>query len=698
MASIRVRWMNARRAISFSCFLISALTVIVAPTHAANVVYVDDLGDCQGGVPCFTTIQQGVNNASAAPMDRAEVRVFPGTYNESVNLFLIGSAAAGQVDLLIINTDFFDSFGAPAASPTVSESRPPWLSAQAAEQIETARNRVPHLAASSLVPAADGGAAGLPLLPVMINSPAGAAIVGSNLVVDVTIVGIDVHSPNANGVDIISTGDLEFNLGHADGNFGTGAVLESTMGDVGAFFSTFNDNGGAGADFAATDGSISITNCIADGNTLDGFALIASSSVSVNAFPIGNTPPLASLPSQVAARGNMQNGISATSLNDAVTVVDAQVLGGTMFTPAIILDDNTLSGLSASGDEGVTAAGVQANGNDLDGLSLQSASGVSVISVTANDNQAQGVYVPVSDYFVALSTTVTGNRNGIGATSTGTASDVFSGVSAFGALLVAVSANGNMLNGILLNASGGPIFIYGSTAIGNGVVGVQMQSPVASLNEVTGNIFCENTFGLVQDTNATVNAEGNWWGSASGPFHMTKNPGGTGNEVADATSGTGMGNVDFTPWIDTVTATALGPVTFGMPTPVRFQFSGGNGTVFLGIAPILPMLQQFLTMGPGAVAPFTVSTPDGKINSAIEIGASARTFLTALQGIAQLDFIPGKIGSVTVTVTGPCNLTTTLALTAGGSRTAPVLSSVGLIAAFSLLVGVAARALRRARG
>jgi hypothetical protein len=35
-------------------------------------------------------------------------------------------------------------------------------------------------------------------------------------------------------------------------------------------------------------------------------------------------------------------------------------------------------------------------------------------------------------------------------------------------------------------------------------------------------------------------AENNWWGSASGPYHLTLNPSGTGNKVSD--------NVDFTPW------------------------------------------------------------------------------------------------------------------------------------------------------
>lgn len=676
------------------------LTVLAAsPLRAAQVVFVDDLGDCQGGVPCFTTIQQGVNNASAPPTEQAEVRVFPGTYNESVNLFLIGSAVGGvQVNVLIVNTEFFGISGSPATSPAIGDSRPPWLSAELAAQIESARQRIPRSTVSTgVLAAAEGAAAGVPLLPVTVNSPGGAAIYGSNLVVDVTIVGIDVHSPNANGVDIISTGDLEFNLGSANDNFGTGVSLESTDGDVGAVFSTFNDNGGAGAALVATDGDVSVVNCIADRNTLDGFSLLASSSVMVFSFPLGNDPLFAGFPMQVAARRNMGNGIVAQSQGEAVTVVDFQVLLGLMFTPTIILDDNTLSGLSADGDEGVTAAGVQANRNDLDGLSLNSRLGVTLFSIAANDNMSQGVFVLNSDYLLAISAVVTGNRNGVAATSDGT-TDPFDGFPAFGALLIAITADDNMLNGILMNASGGPIFIYASTAISNGVVGVQMQSPVGSQNQVIGGIICENTIGLAQETNAMVNAEGNWWGSVSGPFHTTKNPGGTGNSVADGTSGGGMGDVDFTPWIDTVTATVNGALHFGSPTPITFQFSGGNGTVFLGPpqgVPFLPIFGGFQSFGPGGRPPFIVSTPDGIIDTALESGPSAATFLTAFQGIAQVNLIPLKLGPVSATITGPCGLTATLTANAGGAQVAPLLSGVGLFAAFAALLAVAAVTLRR---
>ncbi len=39
----------------------------------------------------------------------------------------------------------------------------------------------------------------------------------------------------------------------------------------------------------------------------------------------------------------------------------------------------------------------------------------------------------------------------------------------------------------------------------------------------------------------TVDATGNWWGDATGPYHATLNPGGAGSEVSD--------HIDFDPYM-----------------------------------------------------------------------------------------------------------------------------------------------------
>jgi len=55
------------------------------------------------------------------------------------------------------------------------------------------------------------------------------------------------------------------------------------------------------------------------------------------------------------------------------------------------------------------------------------------------------------------------------------------------------------------------------------------------------NIYSNNAYGLYNATpEVTVTAENQWWGSSSGPYHSTLNPGGGGNSVSDG--------VDFKPW------------------------------------------------------------------------------------------------------------------------------------------------------
>ncbi len=63
---------------------------------------------------------------------------------------------------------------------------------------------------------------------------------------------------------------------------------------------------------------------------------------------------------------------------------------------------------------------------------------------------------------------------------------------------------------------------------------------VINYNNITNNIG----YGMRNDwSGIIVNAEYNWWGDASGPYHATANPGGLGDTVSDY--------VDFIPW-DTV--------------------------------------------------------------------------------------------------------------------------------------------------
>jgi hypothetical protein len=73
------------------------------------------------------------------------------------------------------------------------------------------------------------------------------------------------------------------------------------------------------------------------------------------------------------------------------------------------------------------------------------------------------------------------------------------------------------------------------------------------------------------DHTGTLQADNNWWGSASGPTHAS-NPGGTGDAVIDPD-----GVVDFTPWLLSPTGTGPScPAPPPPPPPPAFKATGGG--------------------------------------------------------------------------------------------------------------------------
>ncbi len=92
--------------------------------------------------------------------------------------------------------------------------------------------------------------------------------------------------------------------------------------------------------------------------------------------------------------------------------------------------------------------------------------------------------------------------------------------------------------GIECDGNGSPI-INGCTISGNLGDGIWCETgsnPVINDN----NIFDNTPYGVRNtDPGITINAEDNWWGDATGPYHAT-NPGGLGDTVSDY--------VDFIPW------------------------------------------------------------------------------------------------------------------------------------------------------
>lgn len=137
-----------------------------------------------------------------------------------------------------------------------------------------------------------------------------------------------------------------------------------------------------------------------------------------------------------------------------------------------------------------------------------------------------------------------------------------------------VTITGNQLSG----ASGDGISIGGSggsvtaTVTGNKITGwangILVDQPPsitvdAHFNCIVGNF----TNGVLNNDEALVDAENNWWGDASGPTH-SGNPGGSGDVVSD--------NVDYNPWLTGLAYT--GAPLFAVTDSVVLQATLSNST------------------------------------------------------------------------------------------------------------------------
>jgi len=111
-----------------------------------------------------------------------------------------------------------------------------------------------------------------------------------------------------------------------------------------------------------------------------------------------------------------------------------------------------------------------------------------------------------------------------------------------------------------------------------GVYCKENSSPLINYNNITDNIG----YGVCNlDTNIMVNAEYNWWGNSTGPYHPDFNPGGLGDSVSD--------DIDFIPWLNEpygveeheisqtiYTILQVSPNPFTVKTDIRWMMGDGR--------------------------------------------------------------------------------------------------------------------------
>jgi len=103
------------------------------------------------------------------------------------------------------------------------------------------------------------------------------------------------------------------------------------------------------------------------------------------------------------------------------------------------------------------------------------------------------------------------------------------------------------VNGIGYFDNSGLISELSSNIIQNNTTGVLIYdgTPRLNSNDFRGN----SSYGVYNQGTHIVNAENNWWGDPSGPYHPTNNPTGAGDDVSD--------NVDFSPYLTTPSANSI---------------------------------------------------------------------------------------------------------------------------------------------
>jgi hypothetical protein len=163
-------------------------------------------------------------------------------------------------------------------------------------------------------------------------------------------------------------------------------------------------------------------------------------------------------------------------------------------------------------------------------------------NITVSNNELVAGASESIDFLGVTNSSITGNKC-MGSASSGTV-DLFGGNSN-------ITVTGNVLD--------------------NGQRGLYVENPYASYSVTPNTGITAHNNCLVGNAVAglevsaasytgTLNAESNWWGSATGPT-IASNPGGTGDKIIDPD-----GVVDYTPFLTSSTGTPCAPPPVGPPT------------------------------------------------------------------------------------------------------------------------------------
>jgi hypothetical protein len=297
------------------------------------------------------------------------------------------------------------------------------------------------------------------------------------------------------------------------------------------------ENFGAYAVDLENAGNSQITDNVISGGTTYGINVIALTTVDSGAITV----------SGVTVSGNQFNDWGVTQGYAAVNMfawIDNGATSATSTVRSITVTGNTITGSSRA----IIAWG---------SIGLGTTGTVTVRDLTITDNvinvnNPSGVGYAVDLRDVAGTSTLDGNEITVTGT-IGSGGTYFHGVGVRGGSTGTWSIVNNQLNGNNVGADSVGILLK-DTLPASAVLNIESNTitefakgirsdAFASGTTVTvhlNNIAGNSAYGIDNGAGALIDAESNWWGSATGPTHSS-NSGGTGDTVSD--------NVDFTPWL-----------------------------------------------------------------------------------------------------------------------------------------------------
>ena len=389
-----------------------------------------------------------------------------------------------------------------------------------------------------------------------------------------------------------------------------------------------------GVSASTTCGNIVVTNSTADDNELDGF-LLSSTEPNSGVIVTGSSADENGDPPQGSGSGFH---IKA----DHLTMHDSSATGNATDGVTRVPQGGTL--LAAQGEAGANSEPVAQVTARVFGPAGAAAlpRTVEISNTSAFSNLNHGINVGAVDFVTITHVSAIGNViDGIRLPYAGQ-------VQGLSAAELAGSMTAYVTGVVAMNNGLGIEFIDDTP---NPFPGGQQSLAVAgAAGTVTGSIICGNPIaGLAASgtVSHTYDATSNYWGSYSGPYHLTKNPSGTGNSVVDSTSlitlVNPIGDVVFAPWVNGASSKSFPAVgVVGQTQVVSVVFNAG--------------VTAALAQGPGNPHEgplFTAATNNGVLTSTFGSGSTARAAIGADQALV-VRLAPVRGGTANVSVTGPC--------------------------------------------